>query len=81
MEDSFTCLIAFNICNYCFFQIREKALGILELGLKLILPAQQDVVPQLVVDLKGVRLCLLWSTESKVPELERLIFIIFSRVC
>ena len=35
-------------------QIRENALGILELGLKQILLAQQDVVPQLLSDLKGV---------------------------
>ena len=35
-------------------QIREKALGILELGLKQILLARQDVVPQFLSDLKGV---------------------------
>lgn len=40
-------------------QIREKALGILELGLKLILLAQQDVIPQLLSDLKGVSACAL----------------------
>ncbi|CAB3983805.1 telomere-associated RIF1 isoform X2 [Paramuricea clavata] len=34
-------------------KIREKALGILELGLKQILLAQQDVVAQLLLDLKG----------------------------